>query len=88
MWTSRRRDSPGRGDGAFGGFLRRLVDVRTPYDLHGDGKKNELPYQGATENRSLTEDVVRKRFHDLPDAFHEQTNETFFIRASLTIMEP
>jgi UDP-N-acetylglucosamine 2-epimerase (non-hydrolysing)/GDP/UDP-N,N'-diacetylbacillosamine 2-epimerase (hydrolysing) len=45
-------------------FARRLVDVINPYDLHGDGKTS-FRIKEALKSVPLTDDVVRKRFHDL-----------------------
>ena len=45
-------------------FARRLGDVKNPYDLHGDGKTS-FRIKEALKTVPLTEDVVRKRFHDL-----------------------
>jgi UDP-N-acetylglucosamine 2-epimerase (non-hydrolysing)/GDP/UDP-N,N'-diacetylbacillosamine 2-epimerase (hydrolysing) len=45
-------------------FARRLVDGKNPYDLHGDGKTS-FRIKETLKSVPLTDDVVRKRFHDL-----------------------
>jgi UDP-hydrolysing UDP-N-acetyl-D-glucosamine 2-epimerase len=44
-------------------FVRKIADVKNPYDVYGDGKTS-FRIKETLKTVPLTEDVVRKRFHD------------------------